>query len=129
MPILVYLSNLGMGGGTYQQQQQPEPGLGSGGSGKRYAPPAWWGDEKKKKKKRKELEDEVVVLQKKIEVKRHEIYASISLERIERLIEQITSIQWRILDLLARIDEMNKEVDLAEDEEAIVAYIAHRMLH
>jgi hypothetical protein len=130
MPILVYLSNLGMGGSD-PIPPTPPPSVGGGARGGRYAPPAWWGGEKKKKKL-EALKAEVVVLQKKLETKRHEIYYCSSVEqlgRIERLIEQITKLQWKILDLLALIDEMNKEIDLAEDEEAIVSYIAHRMLH
>lgn len=126
MPILAYLSNLGMGGGG---QAQPTPSTGGGASGHRYRAPAWWGDENKKRRKLETLKAEVVVLQKKIEAKRHEIDLAPSLLKVERLIEQITVLQKKILELLVLIDETNKELSFAEDEEAIVAYIAHRMLH
>lgn len=127
MPLLTYLGNLGMGGGG--GEVTPTPPVAGGASGHRYRAPAWWGDEKKKKKKLETLKAEVVVLQKKLEIKRHEVYLAPSLLKVERLIEQITVLQKRILELLALIDETNKELSFAEDEEAIVAYIAHRMLH
>lgn len=109
--------------------EEPASNVGGGGSGRRYRAPAWWGDEKKKKKKLESLKAEVVVLQKKIDAKRHEIDLAPTLFKVERLIKQITVLQKKILELLALIDEVNKEINLAEDEEAIVAYIAHRMLH
>jgi hypothetical protein len=112
-----------------QVQSPPAPSTVGGGSGRRYRAPAWWGDEKKKKKKLEVLRAEVVEVQKKIEAKRHEIDVSTSIEKIERLIEQIAGLQKKLLELLARIDEVNKAAALLEDEEAIVAYIAHRMLH
>lgn len=109
-------------------QSQPATSPSGGGSGRRYRAPAWWGGEKKKKKL-EALKAEVVVLQKKIEAKRHEIDLAPSIFKVERLIEQITILQKKILELLALIDETNKEITFAEDEEAIVSYIAHRMLH
>jgi uncharacterized coiled-coil DUF342 family protein len=84
--------------------------------------PSHWARRKKK------LKAKVVAVQKQIEQKRRGISLAETEEKIQRLTAQLVTLQKKLLELLAAMDDLRKAQD-EEENDVMTAYMAYRMLH
>ena len=98
-----------------------------GGSGRRYNTQSldldYWS------KKRKRLEAKVKAVEKKIQAKRRQLDHTLDISTLNSIKKQMLELQKALLELLADLDMARKEIDQAEEEAAVAAYIALRYFH
>jgi hypothetical protein len=99
---------------------------GGGGSGRRY--PVGNLDLETWRKKGTRLKSRVEAVQKKIESRRKKLDSVVDLDRLTVLKKQIAALQADLMHLLAEMDMARKVYVAAEEDDAMMAYLAYRRM-
>jgi hypothetical protein len=127
-PIGFFALNDGATPSDVEPTPEPSPSLsGGGGSGKRY--PVGNLDLDTWRRKGKRLKARVEAVQKKIQAKREAIEEVSDYSKIKALKKQIAELQRTLVALLIELDMARKGQREAEDEDAMMAYLAYKRLH